>query len=94
MNWFDKIVTKIGLDKIAHNFVIAFVTVILALAFYKEFPGYSSWIYAIYGLIGGVITAILKEVCDLLYDKPFDWKDVMWGVIGGIAAFLSVGIFL
>ena len=33
MNWFDKIVTKIGLDKIAHMFIIAFVATILAMIF-------------------------------------------------------------
>lgn len=36
MNWFDKIVTKIGLDKIAHMFIIAFIATILAMIFLQN----------------------------------------------------------
>lgn len=94
MNWFDKIVTKIGLDKIAHMFVIAFVTVILALIFCKTTPGCSAWAYAVCGLFGGIVVAVLKEVCDFFYGKWFDLKDILWGAAGGFIAFLMVGIFL
>lgn len=94
MNWFDKIVTKIGLDKIAHMFIIAFVATILAMIFYKTTPGYSSWTYAASGLFGGIVVAILKKVCDFFYRKRFDLKDILWGAIGGIIAFLSIGIFM
>lgn len=94
MNWFDRIVTKIGLDKIAHMFVIAFVTVILAMVFCKTTPGCSSWAYSACGLVGGIVVAVLKEVCDFFYGKWFDLKDILWGAIGGIIAFLAVGIFL
>ncbi len=94
MNWFDKIVTKIGLDKIAHMFIIAFVTVIFAMIFCKTTPGCSSWVYATCGLISGVVVAILKEVLDFFYGKWFDMKDILWGIAGGVTAFLTVGIFL
>lgn len=94
MNWFDKIVTKIGLDKIAHMFVIAFVTVILALIFCKTTPGCSSWAYAACGLFGGIVVAVLKEVCDFFYGKFFDLKDIVWGIVGGVIAFICIGIFL
>ena len=75
-------------------FVIAFVTVILAMIFYKITPGYSSWAYSASGLFGGIVVAILKEVCDFFYGKWFDLKDILWGAIGGIIAFLSIGIFM
>ena len=94
MNWFDKIITRIGLDKIAHMFIIAFVTVIFAMVFCKTTPDYSSWVYAACGLVGGIIVAVLKEVFDFFYGKWFDTKDILWGIAGGVIAFLMVGIFL
>lgn len=94
MNWFDKILTKIGLDKIAHMFIIAYIATILAMIFDKIIPGHSSWTYAASGLFGGIVVAILKEACDFFYGKWFDLKDILWGAIGGIIAFLSIGIFM
>lgn len=94
MNWFDKIITKVGLDKITHMFVIAFVTVALALIFNKTTQDCSSWVYAVCGLCGGIIVAILKEVLDFFYGKWFDLKDIIWGIAGGVIAFLCVGTFL
>lgn len=94
MNWFDKIVSKIGLDKIAHMFGIAFVCVIMALIFWKTTPELISWAYAFIGFFCGFVVAIFKEVFDFTSDKPFDMKDIGWGMIGNFIAFIIMGLVL
>lgn len=54
MNWFDKIVAKIGLDKIAHMFGIAYIATIMALVFWKITPDFSSWVYAVWVCFWGI----------------------------------------
>ena len=70
---YDKIIKAIGLDKILHFFVCAF----LALAFGHMFH----WI------TGALLTACLGVMKEYLLDKTVDWKDLLadgLGILAGI----------
>ena len=94
MNWFDKIVAKIGLDKIAHMFGIAYIATIMALVFWKITPDFSSWVYAVCGFAFVVFVIVLKELLDFFCNKPFDTHDVAWGMVGNLFSFFIIGFIL
>ena len=85
---------KIGMDKVAHFFGIAFIAVIVALVFAKANPGLISWCYGAMGAIGGCVGAVAKETFDFLNGRKFDGKDIVAGVIGCAVALVLVGIML
>lgn len=85
---------KIGMDKVAHFFGIAFITIVVALAFTKTNPGYVSWTYAFAGFITGFAVAVLKEVFDFCNNRKFDVVDILAGALGGVLAFLCGGFLV
>lgn len=62
MNWMQKIVARIGMDKIAHFFGSAFLT----LAFCRLFP-------VIFAAMLVAAAGVMKEVLD----EDFHWKDLV-----------------
>lgn len=91
---YDLVESKIGMDKVAHFFGIAMVAMLVSLLFTKVNVGESSWVYAAVGLLAGFFVAVLKEVVDFFNNRPFDVKDILAGVVGGVVSFLAVGILL
>lgn len=91
---YDLVESKIGMDKVAHFFGIAMVAMLVSLLFTKVNAGESSWVYAAVGLLAGFFVAVLKEVVDFFNNRPFDVKDILAGVVGGVMSFLAVGILL
>lgn len=97
MRKLNDFIEKVGMDKVAHVFGVAFVALIVSLVFTKANPGEPSATYAACGFIGGVVVAIAKEAVDFFTGnsfETFDLDDIAAGVIGAFAAFLVVLILL
>lgn len=76
MNWVQKIVAKLGMDKIAHFFACAFLT----LAFCRLFPvGFAAFLVAALGA--------LKEYA---FDGKADWRDLVADGLGIIVSVILV----
>lgn len=67
MNWIQKIVAKIGMDKIAHFFGCAFLT--LALGRFVH-----------WAIVAGLVLAL--GVAKELWDGVFDWRDILADTLG------------
>lgn len=91
MKKLNDFIEKVGMDKVAHFFGIAFVALIVSLVFTKANPGEPSATYAACGFIGGVIVAIAKEGLDFFSGNSFEnfsLSDIAAGVVGAFVAFL------
>lgn len=85
---------KIGMDKVAHFFGIAFIAIVVAMIFTKTNPDETSWVHAFIGFFAGAVIAVFKEVFDFCNGRMPDKIDILAGVIGGAVAFLCAGILL
>lgn len=65
----NKIVNKVGADKLIHFFVGMSITAFLA------------W-FGLYGVIGGFILTIILSIIKEYLDDIKDWKDMIAGVLG------------
>lgn len=91
---YDFVEKKVGMDKVAHLFGIAYIATITSMLFAKVDAGYTSWVYAAEGTLAGIVVIVGKEVFDFFNDRPFDVKDILAGAAGCLAAFFSVGLLL
>lgn len=91
---YDFVEKKVGMDKVAHLFGIAYIATITSMLFAKIDVGYISWVYAAEGALAGIVLIVGKEVFDFFNDRPFDTNDILAGATGCVAAFLSVGLLL
>lgn len=73
MNWYQKIVSKIGLDKIAHFFVSAFLTLALGHFFHPA--------------VAAAVTLALGSLKEVL-DGKIDWKDLLADGLGTLTGIL------
>lgn len=93
MKKLNAFIEKVGMDKVAHFFGIAFVALIVSLVFTKANPGEPSATYAACGFIGGVIVAIAKEAVDFFSGNSFEnfsLADIAAGAVGAFMSFLVV----
>ncbi len=91
MKKLNEFIEKVGMDKVAHFFGIAFVALVVALVFTKTDPGYPSATYAACGFIGGMIVAIGKEAVDFFTGTSFEnfsLSDIAAGAVGAFLSFL------
>lgn len=79
-NLWNKLVGKVGRDKLLH-FGIAFLIVFILGILFGE----------VIGLSVGLIAILGKEAYDEFSDGTgWDWKDVLTGLIGTVAALLLI----
>lgn len=91
MKKLKEFIDKVGMDKVAHFFGVAFVALIVSLVFAKVNPGYHPAAYAACGFVGGVIVAIAKETLDFFSGNDFenfDLMDIAYSVLGAFVSFL------
>lgn len=91
MKKLKELIEKVGMDKVAHFFGIAFVALAVAIIFAKTDPGYPSATYAACGFIGGMIVAIGKEAVDFFTGTSFEnfsLSDIAAGAVGAFLSFL------
>lgn len=87
----NKLVEKIGTDKVLHffggGFLCAFMTLICLLqdGVFKNRAVFGS---ILIGTIAVVFVSVIKEIAD----TKFDWKDILAAVLGCVAIAASAGI--
>lgn len=90
MNWFDSLISKIGMDKVAHFFGLACVTFLFSLLYGQCHPDAHPWECALAGSIVGFLVAFGKEVADKCVGKYFDTCDLLAGILGILLAALAI----
>ena len=91
MKKLKEFIDKVGMDKVAHFFGVAFVTLIVSLVFNKANPGFHPVTYAACGFIGGALVAIGKEAADFFSGDDFEnfnYMDVAYSILGAFVSFL------
>lgn len=84
----------LGMDKVAHFFGIAYISLFISLLFAHINAGYTPLVYATEGAIAGVIVAITKEVFDFMNNRKADMGDFIAGAVGSVMSFFIAGILL
>lgn len=89
---FDKLVNKLGADKIMHflagGWISSFLTHILILQEGQGLSNMQLFLSPTLGLICVLFIAAMKE----LADKEFSWKDILATVLGAITIYVATGM--
>ena len=94
MKCYRQFIEKVGMDKVAHFFGVAFLAVFISLFMYRADGSNTSWVYAFDGLFAGIIIAVAKELFDMFDGGEFDIKDIWAGLIGAVVAFFTIALLL
>lgn len=92
MKELDNLLKKVGVDKVLHLFVGAWICSMFTLVSILQEGSLFWWqtiLMPIAGTLASLFLSIIKEI--FLDDKP-DWKDVLWTFYGCITVFVAVGI--
>lgn len=89
-NWFDSLISSIGMDKVAHFFGICSFTFFFALLYKQCHMDAHSWECALGGSVIGIIIAFGKEIADVCVGKYFDFIDLLAGILGTTLAAIVV----
>lgn len=93
MKSFNKLITKIGVDKLLHfsvgGFIVALYTIVTAL---QESVITSSILLNPFA--GLVLVALLSTYKELVLDETPDWKDIVASVLGAVPVFIAVALGL
>lgn len=73
-----------GSDKYVHLLFGLLVSFAAAWVFILTTAGVTKPVCAVCGVIASVLIGLFKEVVDFFRDKPFDAKDWLFTVVGGI----------
>lgn len=88
----NKLIEKIGMDKVAHFGVGGLITAIFTLVFVIQDMGsliYHPWKMMLYPVIGTVVTALVSIMKEKLLDAKPDWNDVYAALIGSALIFIA-----
>ena len=94
MKCYRQFIEKVGMDKVAHFFGVAFLAVFISLFMYRADGSNTSWVYAFEGLFAGIIIAVAKELFDMFDGGEFDIKDIWAGLAGAVVAFFTIAMLL
>lgn len=88
----NKLIEKIGMDKVAHFGVGGLITAIFTLVFVIQDMGsliYHPWKMMLYPVIGTVVTTLVSIMKEKLLDAKPDWNDVYAALIGSALIFIA-----
>lgn len=88
----NKLIEKIGMDKVAHFGVGGLITAIFTLVFIIQDMGsliYHPWKMMLYPVIGTVVTTLVSIMKEKLLDAKPDWNDVYAALIGSALIFIA-----
>ena len=71
-------------DKYVHLLFGLLISFAVAWVFMLTTMGATKPVCAVCGVIAAVLIGLLKEIADFFRDKPFDAKDWLFTVIGGV----------
>lgn len=88
----NKLIEKIGMDKVAHFGVGGLITAIFTLVFVIQDMGsliFHPWKMMLYPVIGTVVTTLVSIMKEKLLDAKPDWNDVYAALIGSALIFIA-----
>lgn len=94
----NKLIEKIGLDKLAHlgigGLVCALFTFVVILQDANTMFSGNMWRILLTPFIGTVVVMFLEFFKEYFSDSEFSWKDVLYTFAGCFLVFVAVGIGL
>lgn len=89
---FDKLVNKLGADKIMHflagGWISGLLTLVVILQEGLRLTNTQLFLSPTIGFICVLMISVMKE----LSDSEFDWKDILATMIGAATVYLATGI--
>lgn len=88
----NKLIEKIGIDKIAHFSLGGLICSLLTFIVMLQEGGQVGWWCLSMPTIGTVVVFILSYIKEKIVDDEFSWKDIFASIFGCATVYLSVGI--
>ena len=85
---YQKLVAKVGADRLVHLFLSVAATVVGTLALCRAFAALPVWVAALISALAVFAVGLRKERADAEYGGGFDKVDLMWGGIGCAVGFI------
>lgn len=85
---YQKLVVKVGADRLVHLFLSVAATLVGALVLCRTFATLPVWVAALISALATFALGLRKEDADADYGGGFDKVDLMWGGIGCAVGFI------
>lgn len=85
---YQKLVAKVGADRLVHLFLSVAATLVGALALCRTFAILPVWVAAMISALAVFALGLRKERADAEYGGCFDKVDLMWGAAGCAVGFV------
>ena len=85
---YQKLVAKVGADRLVHLFLSVCATVVGAMILLRVLVCLPVWVAALISALVVLALGVRKERADAEYGGGFDWVDLMWGGIGCAVGFM------
>lgn len=79
---YQRLVAKVGADRLVHLFLSVAATVVGALVLCRAFAALPVWVTAMISALAVFALGLRKERADAEYGGGFDKVDLMWGAAG------------
>lgn len=91
---YQKLVAKVGADRLVHLFLSVCSTVVCAMILRRAFAMLPVWVAAMISALATFVFGLRKERADADYGGGFDKVDLMWGGIGCAVGFIVCVILM
>lgn len=91
---YQKLVAKVGADRLVHLFLSVAATVVGALVLCRTFATLPVWVAALISALAAFALGLRKERADAEYGGGFDKVDLTWGAAGCAVGFIVCVILL
>lgn len=85
---YQKLVAKVGADRLVHMFLSVAATLIGAMILLRVFVWWPAWVAALISAVVVFLVGVAKEDADEEYGGGFDKVDLCWGAAGCVAGFI------
>lgn len=91
---YQKLVAKVGADRLVHLFLSVCATVVGAMILRRAFAMFPVWVAAMISALAVFALGLRKERADADYGGGFDKVYLMWGGIGCAVGFMVCVILM
>lgn len=92
MKTLDKLINKVGSDKVLHFLGGGFICSLVSFVAILQESGLTPWQQVSAVLIGTIVVFILSLMKEVIADDKTDWYDILASVLGCIPVFAAVGL--
>lgn len=85
---YQKLVAKVGADRLVHLFLSVAATVVGTMALCRAFAALPVWVAALISALAVFAVGLRKERADAEYGGGFDKVDLTWGAAGCVIGFV------